>query len=124
MTNLKDVDNEQPIPELWRYTFNRIVDALKNEDLIALHLIPNLNPVSREDFQRIQSNIHAYGTHLASLPEQTWSSSVCLYMGSNIWDVLIDLYTCEEGRSDLVLLARVSEYDGQFSFEIYDVHVP
>lgn len=40
------------------------------------------------------------------------------------WDVLVDVFTVEEGRSDLVLFARVFERGDGYRFEIASVHVP
>jgi hypothetical protein len=40
------------------------------------------------------------------------------------WDVLVDLWTVESGRSDLALILRVYESEEEFRFEIESVHVP
>jgi hypothetical protein len=40
------------------------------------------------------------------------------------WDVLVDLYTAEEGSSDLVLAVRVFELGADFEFEVESIHVP
>jgi hypothetical protein len=40
------------------------------------------------------------------------------------WDVLIDLWTVESGRSDLVLDARVFEVPSGYRYEIHLVYVP
>jgi hypothetical protein len=40
------------------------------------------------------------------------------------WDVLVDLYTVEEGSSDLVLAVRVFERGNDFEFEIESIHAP
>ena len=58
-----------------------------------------------------------------ALPEETWNSSVCMWYGDH-WDVLVDLWTQEEGPSDLVLSATVSEKEMVFVFAIQLVHVP
>jgi hypothetical protein len=44
-------------------------------------------------------------------------------MGSH-WDVLVDLWSVESGRSDMVLDARVSETNDGFLIEIHLVYVP
>jgi hypothetical protein len=48
---------------------------------------------------------------------------VCQWMETH-WDLLVDLWTAESGRSDLVLAVRVFECDGDYRFEIDSVHVP
>jgi hypothetical protein len=60
---------------------------------------------------------------LTSLPEATWETSACQWTGE-YWDVLVDLFTIEEGASDLALAVRVYEDGSGYSFEIQSVHVP
>jgi hypothetical protein len=40
------------------------------------------------------------------------------------WDVLVDLFTVEEGASDLVLAVGVYEKGSAYIFEVQSVHVP
>ncbi|WP_394203820.1 DUF7668 domain-containing protein [Marinagarivorans algicola] len=67
--------------------------------------------------------IEEYGEELISLPNETWESSICIWMG-NHWDVLIDLWTKGEGRSDLVLSAKVAESKNGFYIEVGMIYVP
>lgn len=60
---------------------------------------------------------------LIELPDETWESSICMWMG-NHWDVLIDLWTEAEGRSDLVLSAQVTESDNSFVVNVDMIYVP
>ena len=64
-----------------------------------------------------------YGEELVKLPEESWDTSICIWMGDR-WDVLIDLWTATEGRSDLVLSAGVSEKDEGQIVNIEMVYVP
>lgn len=68
-------------------------------------------------------NVDAYGARLASLPEEAWNTSVCQWM-VGYWDVLVDLFTIDEGLSDLVLAVRVYEDGVGYSFKIQSVYVP
>ncbi|HFQ4970525.1 TPA: hypothetical protein ACGUUK_004309, partial [Vibrio vulnificus] len=61
--------------------------------------------------------------NLVALPEQTWDSSVCMWMETH-WDVLIDLWTETEGLSDLVLQAKVFESKDGYKYQIEMVYVP
>lgn len=72
---------------------------------------------------QIRKYIQEYGTKLVSLPQESWATSVCIWMGDH-WDALIDLWTEEEGSSDLVLQVHVSEVDSEFLFTVYMVYVP
>ena len=42
----------------------------------------------------------------------------------NYWNVLVDLWTEEEGPSDLVLELRVTDHADGDRFDIYMVYVP
>lgn len=46
-----------------------------------------------------------------------------LWIG-NHWEMLVDLRTLEEGRSDLVLHVKVYEEGPQFRYAVYLVYVP
>lgn len=72
---------------------------------------------------QIAANINEYGAHLSKLPAEAWQTSVCQWMRS-YWDALVDLFTIEEGASDLVLAVRIYEQDSTYSFEIQSVYVP
>ena len=127
MTNyfpvLKNDDNEMPIPEIWRDTFEKIVEALRDGGFRLGGEVVGVRPVSQIDLDAIAKNIANYGCCLVSLSKETWDTSVCLWV-DGYWDVLVDLYTKEEGASDLVLAVRVYEEGSLFSFDIQSVYVP
>jgi hypothetical protein len=61
---------------------------------------------------------------LIGLPEAAWDTSVAMWQG-NQWGCLVDLWTAEEGRSDLVLEVAVFEDDEtSFRFRPELVYVP
>jgi hypothetical protein len=126
MNNLMPVKDElgqRPIPIAWRHTLREIVECMRSGDFAFEQSIPNVLQLSSRDAERIQGNIDRYGVRLDSLPEAAWETSVCQWM-QGYWDVLIDLYTIEEGCSDLTLSIRVSEAGDSFTFEVLSVHVP
>jgi len=121
---LKDEDKQTPIPTVWRNTFNSIVEALREEDFNLELRVKGARSISTEDSERIVSNIQEYGDRLSSLLDTTWDTSVCQWM-LDYWDVYIDLFTVEEGASDLVLAVRVYEdKEKSYMFEVESVHVP
>ena len=120
---LKDEENQSLVPSAWRRTFSEIVEGLKLGDFNRVEQVVGVRQFSTEDGGRITANIEAYGAQLTSLPEDTWQTSVCQWM-IGYWDVLVDLYTVEEGASDLVLAMRVYEKGSAFEFEILSVYVP
>lgn len=85
--------------------------------------IPGVERPSIETAEYIRDSIAAYGTTIAELPEELWDSSVCMWYGTH-WHAFIDLWTEEEGRSDLVLSTRVAEESNYYSFKINMVYVP
>lgn len=119
---LKDENNQTAVPYIWRNTFCDIVEALKKQDF-KIERIPGVRPLSAKDVVRIAGNIQSYGAHLATLPDETWQTSVCQWMRGH-WAVLIDLFTIEEGASDLVLAARIYEDGSGYIFDVESVHVP
>lgn len=120
---LKDAHRQMPVPFVWRSTLSRIADAFGQGDFGLDRGIVGVRPISTKDSTRIASNIERYGARLTSLPEQTWETSACQWMGE-YWDVLVDLFTVNEGASDLALVVRVYEDGSGYSFEIQSVHVP
>ncbi|WP_103192896.1 DUF7668 domain-containing protein [Formosa algae] len=111
MTEIKVEKNEEkelPIPHIWRPVFKEIVNAFVKGDYNLVSEIKNVNPISNETAEQIKEYIEDYGEELVELPNETWNSSVYIYYG-DYWNVLIDLYTKEEGLSDLVLNAEIRE---------------
>lgn len=120
MPILKDELREHPVPTQWRTTIRLIVDSLLASELPR---IAGVMTMPQDVFAQVKSNIESYGVNLVPLPEETWSTSVSQWI-LDYWDVLVDLYSVEEGRSDLVLSLRVYKIDGSFEMEIKSVHVP
>lgn len=116
----KDGENEVPVPEVWRLTLTTIVDALIQGGEPSL---PQVALQSPDVWVNAQENIRAYGAHLRKLPDESWNSSVSIWYGE-FWDVLVDLYTEEEGRSDLVLQVHVYEVGDGYRYEVASVYVP
>jgi len=120
---VKDAETERPIPSAWRAVFRDIVKAFSNHDYQLKIGIPKVAPISDATAKQIEESVQNYGEKLTELSEETWRSSVCIWMGER-WDVLIDLWSVSEGRSDLVLSARVTEEYGGYVFHVYMVYVP
>ena len=120
---MKDKTGAHLIAEAWRPLLREIVKALAEGDYDLSRGIPSVAPVSKATADQIRAYIVDFGEALADLPDETWDSSVSQWMGMH-WDVLVDLWTVESGKSDLVLSLRVFESDGGVRFEIDSVHVP
>lgn len=118
----KNEHHEEPVPSEWRKTFGEMVDALREGNL-QFRGIARVEPVDGATADIIDYQISEYGGTIAPLPEETWRTSVCQWQLTH-WEVLVDLFTVEDGRSDLVLDVRVYEDDGGFIFRPYLVYVP
>ena len=119
----KDEENELPIPTVWRSVISDVVDAFVQKDYSLSCGVKGVSSISNEAANHIKEYIEDYGEELIPLPSETWESSVCIWMGSH-WDILIDLWTAGEGRSDLALGAQVSESVNGFSIDLGMVYVP
>lgn len=120
---VKDEENERPVPTVWRHIFFDVVNALVKKDYTLSNNIDGVSSVSKDTANHIKEYIEDYGEELIQLPDETWESSVSICMGS-YWNVLVDLWTAGEGRSDLVLGARVSESGGGYIVHVQMVYVP
>lgn len=119
----RDSKNEGPIPSAWRPTFKNIVDAFVRHDYRLVNGVAGVAPVSDETATHISTYIQEYGAKLVLLPDKSWATSVCIWMGDH-WDALIDLWTEEEGSSDLVLQVRVDDMGSEPIITVYMVYVP
>jgi hypothetical protein len=119
----KDSENEGPIPSAWRPALKNIVDAFVRHDYRLADGVAGVAPVSEETATQIRTYIQDYGAKLVSLPQESWATSVCIWMDDH-WDALIDLWSEEEGSSDLVLQVHVSDVGSEPLVTVYMVYVP
>ncbi|CAN7716334.1 hypothetical protein LJR039_006021 [Pseudorhodoferax sp. LjRoot39] len=120
---IKDEKNQRPIPTEWRGPFKKMVDLIRVNRFEEFPLIEGVSPVPFEISSAITKNIKNYGVALAELPEESWLTSACQWM-EGYWDAMIDLFSIEEGASDLVLSVRVYENNKSYSYHLQSVHVP
>lgn len=120
---VEKLDFEAPVPTCWRDKFAEIVECIASGDYLISRGINGLRAVDTDTSEQIQDYIESYGEQVISLPEQSWDTSIYSWQES-YWDVLVDLWTVREGRSDLVLQLRVFEVAAGYEFQIYMVYVP
>jgi hypothetical protein len=114
---------ERSIPTAWRASLRQIVEAFVTGDYGLVCGVAGVEPVSAETASQVRSYVLDYGATLIPLPDSAWDSSVCVWDGDH-WNALIDLWTQEEGRSDLVLHVRVAQASPGYYIEIHLVYVP
>jgi hypothetical protein len=119
----KNSENEGPVPSAWRPILKRIVSAFVLHDYRLEEGILGVAPVSENTATQICMYIQEYGAQLVELPQQSWDTSACIWMGDH-WDALIDLWTEDEGSSDLVLQVHVSEVGNDYVVTVHMVYVP
>lgn len=119
-----DAEFQSPIPSIWRDCIIQIVEAFKDKDFGRLNTLPSVQCIDLAYASEIAENIDAYGAHLISLAEESWHTSVCIYMENESWKAIIDLFTVEEGRSDLIIDLFIFKKENQFIFQINNIYVP
>jgi hypothetical protein len=85
--------------------------------------VAGVDAVSPKTADHIRRYLQSYGATLVELPEAAWETSVAQWMETH-WDVLVDLWTAEEGPSDLVLAGEMRDTDDGPRFSIHLVYVP
>ncbi|HYO78319.1 MAG TPA: hypothetical protein VE010_17805 [Thermoanaerobaculia bacterium] len=120
---VKDLGSEHPVAVAWRRTFHSIVEAFAEGDFTLSRGVSHVRPVDADTAQQMRAYIADYGATLVALPDDTWNTSLAQWYGV-FWEVLVDLWTAEEGRSDLVLDARVYEAADDFEVQIHLIYVP
>jgi hypothetical protein len=120
---VKDDETQGPIPEAWRSTLAAIVDSIARGDSVAAADLSEVEVDSKFAADCRNALEQCGDVTLVPLPEQTWETSVCIWNGDH-WSCLVDLWTREEGRSDLVLELSVFEDGLGYRFEPYLVYVP
>lgn len=114
---------ECPIPLEWRSVIVDIVDSIRQKQplgrsALGYQVIPEHGAI-----EWIYKSLNAYGGTLKELPEEAWRTSICIWMGSS-WELLVDLFTEEEEKSDLVLFIDVFEAEGSLIFKVKSAYVP
>lgn len=104
-------------------TIHRIVELLVRGDYAA---VETLTAGQRLTAGEIEQAINDYGRRLVPLPPASSARSVVEIEGSDPerWSVYVDLWTSEEGRSDLTLeLTLADSSDDTYAAEIDNIHV-
>jgi hypothetical protein len=120
----KDLDNQQPVPTVWRDTLARVGERIAR-GAYRFADIEGVVPITERLAESFAYNIEAYGEPLADLKDATWSTSVCMWQ-DGYWGVLLDLFT-QSGRCDLIMDVRVDEdltAPLGYRFDIRGVYVP
>ena len=107
----------------WREPLRQIVRALVQGDYALSTPIAGVEQVPTKTAEQMRDYIAEYGETLVELPDETWDTSEAQWSGAH-WELLVDLWTAEEGPSDLVLSCTVNETDDGYRFTVDLVYVP
>ncbi|MBC9819697.1 hypothetical protein [Terrabacter sp. MAHUQ-38] len=117
-------EEEGPIPLAWRPTLTAIVDSLVRRDPVVAQHLQDVERVSDAVRDQCVEALAAYGDiEFVRLPKSSWDSSVCQKWG-DYWRCYIDLWTAQEGRSDLVLEVTARVTPNGFRFAVGSAYVP
>ena len=119
----KDEAQEHQIPTAWRPIIRSVVSAFVKKDYRLSVCGPGVEKITPEMAAQIRDSIRSYGATLTDLPEDAWKTSTCMWYGTH-WDALVDLWTQEEGPSDLTMDVRVTASTAGYTFKIQMVFVP
>jgi hypothetical protein len=120
---VKDENNAHPIAGSWRPMLRDVVRCFVAGDYGLGTGVVGVEPVSAKTAEHIRNSVAEYGATLVELPTDSWQTSIAQWYGTH-WDVLVDLWTAEEGRSDLVLAGKIVESQAGPRFIIHMVYVP
>ena len=119
----KDEDAQHPVPVVWRDALRIVVQRFVAGDFGLTTRVDGVAPVSSAAAEQMRRYVADYGATLVQLPDEAWKTSVSQWQGQ-YWDVLVDLWTKQEGRSDLVLFCNVRENDAGYLITLESIHVP
>lgn len=118
-------DEPERVPDRWRPAIESIVDRLVAKDYAGLARDGLVSYASDPTDSSIGTWIEDYPATLVALPADAWRYAERGRCSNHpdAWWVVVDLWTAEEGRSDLSMEATVRERDGQVLVVIDNVHV-
>ena len=120
---VKDERGAHPVATAWRPVLAEIVRAFARGDYGLSKPLAAVEAVTKQTAEQIRAYVGSYGATLVELSAESWDTSCAQWMGDH-WEVLVDLWTKEEGHSDLVLFLKVVESGGEPRFSVQSVHVP
>ncbi len=120
---LTDPDAAHPIAGAWRPMLCEVVRCFVQADYRLARGVRGVEAVPAATAEQVRDCLADYGATLVELPDDAWQTSVAQWMGTH-WDILVDLWTAEEGRSDLVLGGRVVETGAGPRLTVHMVYVP
>ena len=120
---MKDPTAAHPIAAAWRPMLRQVVQRFADGDYSLDRGVAGVEPVSASTAEQIREFLVDYGATLVELPQEAWETSLAQWMGT-YWQIIVDLWTAEEGRSDLILEGEVIETRSGPQLRVRAVYVP
>ena len=121
---MSEQDDAQPVPQAWRPTLKAIVAALASGDFELSSSVEGVEQPSAATAAQIRDYLADYGGTLDELPDASWQTSLWQRTSPRSGNLVVDLWTVESGRSDMVLEVSVDIVAGTPRFLVHAVHVP
>ncbi|QNE17818.1 hypothetical protein F1D05_07740 [Kribbella qitaiheensis] len=111
-----------PVPERFRPLLAHVIDLVAAGDLDGLRRDPR---IALSDPDDPLYWVREYPGTVVKLPEEAWEfAEVIIARDDGVtWSVAVDLWTAEEGRSDLILEAEVRQHRDGLVIEVENIHV-
>jgi len=110
------------IPEKFHEPINSLIEKLVQKDYAGLE---RNGQARRLGAAGLREAVAEYGRQLTRVPPEAFelSDAVAIDFQPGNWNVNMNLWTVEEGRSDLTLTLTASDLDGRIVVVIEDLHV-
>lgn len=118
-------DDDDPVPDRWRPILGAIVHRLVAGDYTGLAADGLLSFTTDPTDDSIGRWIEDYPANLVELPDEAWAYSHHFPEPGQpgAWAVVIDLWTAEEGHSDLSLEATVWDDGTDIVVKVHNIHM-
>lgn len=119
----KNMEDELPIPTLWKESLAKIANAFVERNFPNPKISHDLGEWDENILSINYGNIDDYPDKLGPLHTTTWETSIYQWE-ETYWSIMLDLSDVNGQTTDLVLHLRVKEYEGGFKFEPGLIYVP
>jgi hypothetical protein len=118
-----ELDDFVSVPERFRPALAAVVERLAAGDFAGLKR-DGIDPYPDADLSLWIRNYGSAGATIVPLPEEAWESAGAIpTVRPGEWAIVVDLWTREEGKSDLSMEATVLDSPGGISVVINSIHV-
>ncbi|WP_194903818.1 DUF7668 domain-containing protein [Catenulispora rubra] len=116
-------DDDEPVPERFRPVLEQIAERIAAGDYDCL--TRDFSPYADAPVHDLGVWARDYPATFVAFPPEAWQYAHVFHdRERGEWMIDIELWSVEEGRSDMMLETVIREHDGQVQVEIRDLRVP